>query len=57
LITAGPKKHLPSIAIINKSNLDSFFDALEKGGVAMGSIAISKNGNIQYQRAIGQTQP
>lgn len=38
---------------INTAKLDSFFDTLEERNLAMGSLAISKNGVLQYQRAIG----
>jgi len=38
---------------INKPKLDSFFAALESHNKAMGSLAISVNGAIVYQKAIG----
>jgi CubicO group peptidase (beta-lactamase class C family) len=38
---------------VNVKKLDSLFDALENHGLANGSIAISVNGKIAYQRAIG----
>jgi len=38
---------------INTAKLDSFFNTLEERNLAMGSLAISKNGVLQYQRAIG----
>ena len=37
----------------NKAKLDSLFNILEKENQAMGSVAISQNGKIVYQRAIG----
>lgn len=40
----------------NKAKLDSLFDVLAAKNKAMGSIAISKNGNILYSRAIGYKQ-
>ncbi len=38
---------------LNKEKLDSLFDILETHKMAMGSVAISINGNIKYQRSIG----
>lgn len=38
---------------LNTAKLDSFFDQLASRNLAMGSIAISKNGVVQYQKAIG----
>jgi len=38
---------------INSKRLDSLFDILAKKNLAMGSIAISQNGKIVYQKAIG----
>lgn len=38
---------------INTAKLDSFLNSLEKRGLALGSLSISKNGRIQYQRALG----
>ncbi|MCU7549578.1 beta-lactamase family protein [Chitinophagaceae bacterium LB-8] len=35
------------------AKLDSFFNALEKRDLAMGSLTIAQNGKIQYQRALG----
>jgi D-alanyl-D-alanine carboxypeptidase len=44
----------PSIGqTINSAKLDSFFDALEKRGLAMGNVAIAQAGKIKYQRALG----
>lgn len=37
----------------NKAKLDSFFSLLEEKNKGMGSLAISKNGQLVYQRAIG----
>lgn len=36
-----------------KSDLDSYFDKLEAGDQAMGSLAITKNGETVYQRSFG----
>ena len=38
---------------INVAKLDSFFNILSAKGLAMGSLAISKNDNIKYQKTIG----
>ena len=38
---------------INKSKLDSLLNILSVNNKAMGSLTISKNGRIQYSRAIG----
>jgi D-alanyl-D-alanine carboxypeptidase len=38
---------------INKPKLDSLFNVLAQNNKAMGSVAISKNGNILYTKAIG----
>jgi D-alanyl-D-alanine carboxypeptidase len=38
---------------INKAKLDSLFDVLAQKDKAMGSVAISKNGELLYARAIG----
>jgi D-alanyl-D-alanine carboxypeptidase len=38
---------------LNVIKLDSFFNILATKGLAMGSLAISKNGVIQYKKAIG----
>jgi D-alanyl-D-alanine carboxypeptidase len=38
---------------VNKAKLDSLFDILAAKDKSMGSVAISQNGNIVYQRAIG----
>ncbi len=38
---------------LDKPKLDSLFDILAEKNKAMGSIAISKNGNVLYSRAIG----
>src|ERR1700744_405673 len=36
-----------------KQKLDSFFDVLALKNLAMGSIAISKNGKVIYRRSVG----
>jgi D-alanyl-D-alanine carboxypeptidase len=38
---------------INKTKLDSFFNTLSEKNKAMGSVAISKNGQLVYSKAIG----
>lgn len=38
---------------IEVAKLNSFFNVLDKKGLAMGSVAIAQNGKIQYQRAVG----
>ena len=38
---------------INAAKLDSFLNILSSKGLAMGSLAISKNGVVAYQKAIG----
>ena len=38
---------------IDKIKLDSYFDALDKHNKFMGSIAVSKNGTILYEKAVG----
>lgn len=38
---------------LNTAKLDSLFNMLESRGLAMGSVAISINGKLQYQRTIG----
>lgn len=42
-----------SVGKINGSKLDSFINILNNKGLALGGLAISKNGEVQYQRAIG----
>lgn len=39
--------------VLNTNKLDSLFDSIAKYNKAMGSIAISKNGNVAYQRNVG----
>ena len=38
---------------INVEKLDSLFEVLQKHSLAMGSVAISINGKVEYQKAIG----
>jgi len=38
---------------VNVSKLDTFLDSLAYKGLAMGSLTISRNGAVQYQKAIG----
>jgi CubicO group peptidase (beta-lactamase class C family) len=38
---------------LNKAKLDSLFDILSANNKAMGSIALSQNGKLVYQKAIG----
>ncbi|MBL7918380.1 MAG: beta-lactamase family protein [Bacteroidia bacterium] len=42
-----------SAQILNKAKLDSFFIALDKKNMTMGSVAISKNGKLIYSKAFG----
>ncbi len=39
------------------ARLDAYFDALEKHGLANGSIAISEKGVIRYRRSVGSEDP
>ncbi|MDQ3181021.1 MAG: beta-lactamase family protein [Acidobacteriota bacterium] len=41
---------------LDKAKLDKFFDTLAEKNKAMGSLAISKNGNVIYSRAVGYSQ-
>ena len=41
---------------LDKAKLDKFFDVLSEKNKAMGSLTISKNGNVLYSRAIGYSQ-
>jgi hypothetical protein len=50
LITAGHAETL------DKAKLDQFFDRLAAKNKAMGSLAIVKDGNVLYTRAIGYSQ-
>lgn len=44
----------PSVAQdFNKSKLDQYFDALEAGDRFMGSVAVSRNGELIYSRSLG----
>ena len=38
---------------LDKAKLDQFFDRLAEKNKAMGSLAIAKDGNVLYTRAIG----
>lgn len=44
---------IASAQSINTAKLDSFFDALSVNNKQMGSVAISRNGVMVYQKAIG----
>lgn len=44
---------IASSQTVNKAKLDSLFDVLAQKNMAMGSVAISKNGKLLYARAIG----
>ncbi len=47
---------LPGIAsaqISDTAKLDAYFDALEQNDKLMGTVAVSKNGDIIYQRTLG----
>lgn len=39
----------------DKAKLDQFFDALSANNKGMGSLAISKDGNVIYSRAVGKS--
>ncbi len=41
---------------LDKAKLDQFFDRLAEKNKAMGSLAIVKDGNVVYTRAIGYSQ-
>ncbi len=41
---------------LDKAKLDQFFDRLAEKNKAMGSLAIAKDGNILYTRAIGYSE-
>ncbi|MGK6353435.1 serine hydrolase domain-containing protein [Parapedobacter sp. DT-150] len=38
---------------IDKNKLDAYFDAIEKNNKFMGSVAVSKNGEVIYTRSVG----
>lgn len=40
----------------DKAKLDKFFDVLAEKNKAMGSLTVSKNGNVIYSRAIGYSE-
>jgi CubicO group peptidase (beta-lactamase class C family) len=50
LFTAG------SAQTLDKAKLDQFFDRLAEKNKAMGSLTITRDGNILYMRAIGYSQ-
>ena len=52
LISAGPKKSLKA-QTIDVFKLDSFINTLAQRNLALGSLAISQNGEVKYQRALG----
>ena len=39
--------------ITDKAKLDEYFNVLEKNNKFMGSVAVSKNGTLLYQRSVG----
>lgn len=41
---------------LDKAKLDQFFDRLAEKNKAMGSLTITKDGNVVYTRAIGYSQ-
>lgn len=45
--------HLGFAQEFDKAKLDSYFNALESHDKFMGSVAVSKNGNIIYTRSVG----
>ena len=53
LISIGIPKNSSRAQTINVSKLDSFITTLAKRNLALGSLAISKNGEFKYQRAVG----
>ena len=55
IVTAaiGLLSHLGSAQDFNKTELDSFFDVLETNNKFMGSVAVSKEGEIIYAKTIG----
>jgi D-alanyl-D-alanine carboxypeptidase len=55
LLTAGLLSATAYAQGVNTGKLDSLFSVLEAKNKAMGSIAISKNGKLQYTRAIGNS--
>ena len=38
---------------LDKAKLDAYFDALENNNKFMGSVAVSKNGELMYSRSVG----
>jgi D-alanyl-D-alanine carboxypeptidase len=53
LLTAVLVAQTVSSQALDKSKLDSYFDALEQNNRFMGSVAVSQNGNIIYTRSVG----
>jgi D-alanyl-D-alanine carboxypeptidase len=53
ILAIGLLSHLGFAQDFDKTKLDSFFDALETNNRFMGSVAVSKDGEIIYTRAIG----
>ncbi len=45
-----------SAQTLDKAKLDKFFDALAEKNKAMGSLTVSKNGTVLYNRAVGYSQ-
>ena len=41
---------------LDKAKLDKFFDTLAEKNKAMGSLTVSKDGNVLYSRAVGYSQ-
>src|SRR6185295_308019 len=42
--------------VLDKAKLDQFFDRLAEKNKAMGSLSISRGGNVLYTRAVGYSQ-
>jgi D-alanyl-D-alanine carboxypeptidase len=53
ILAIGLLSHLGFAKDFDKTKLDSFFDALETNNRFMGSVALSKDGEIIYTRVIG----
>jgi len=53
ILAIGLLSHLGFAQDFDKTKLDSFFDALEANNRFMGSVAVSKEGEIIYTRTIG----
>lgn len=54
LIIAIPATHAQTLVV---RRLDSLFDILESRGMAMGTVAISSNGKLVYERKVDRKSP